>query len=231
MVEPEQPRRRFAPPAGRRRGPLRGERGGPDGALDRGAALRGPRLREFRPRGACISHAFAGVGTRLALDHKTISRTEGHSEQHRLETHGNIQRRVDADQLALTRTPRACAEAPQRFLALSTTPAHQGRLKERLTPPLPLHGLGESQGRRSPPQALVRQFAQALFGRTTHRYGCVTQPRSHGDVDRGGPQTPVWLGVAGEDLRAVDAQGRVAEYPGHDDLRTRQGPPLRLGPW
>ena len=56
-----------------------------------------------------------------------------------------------------------------------------------------------------PPQELTRKFAQALFVRTTHRYGCVPLHRSHFYVDQGLAQTPGLLWVAGEDLRAVYA--------------------------
>ena len=38
--------------------------------------------------------------------------------------------------------------------------------------------------------------------RTTQRSGCVTLHRSHFSVDQGLVQTPVLLGVAGEDLHA-----------------------------
>lgn len=181
--------------------------------------------------GAFISDACEGVCARLAIDHKTLSSTEGQSEQNLMETHGNIQRRVYDYQLALPRTPRACEEAHQRFLDLSHTTAHQGLLKEHCTPPIPLQVLGESKGRLSPPPALVRKFAQALFVRTTNRYGCVTLHRSHFSVDRGVPQTPLLLWVSGEDLRAVSAQVLGAESHGHYDLRTRQGTHLRLGQW
>jgi hypothetical protein len=119
------------------------------------------------------------------------------------ETLFNIQRRLYDYQLALTRTPCEVDEAPHRFRARSNPTAHQGLRKERCASPLPLHVLGASKGRLSPPQALARKCAQALFVRTTHRYGCVPLHRSHCDVDQGLAQTPVLLWVAGEDLRAV----------------------------
>jgi hypothetical protein len=115
------------------------------------------------------------------------------------ETHFNIQRRLYDYQLALTRTPWEFDEAHQRFLALYNTTAHQGLLKERFAFPIPLHVLGESKGRLYPPQELARQCAQALFVRTTNRYGCVTLHHSHFYVDQGLVQTPVLLWVAGED--------------------------------
>jgi transposase InsO family protein len=153
--------------------------------------------------GAFISDAFAGVCSRLDMDHQTIVSTQGQSYMNLMETHLNIQRRLYDYQLALTRTPWEFDEAPQRLLVLYTTTAHQGLLKERFASPIPLHVLGDSKGRLYPPQELTRKFAQALFGRTTNRYGCVTLHRSHFYVDQGLTQTPVFLGVAGEDLRAV----------------------------
>ena len=153
--------------------------------------------------GAFISDAFEGVCTRLAIDHQTIVSTAGQSYMNLMETHFNIQRRLYDYQLALTRTPHEFDQAHQLFLALYNTTAHQGLLKERFASPIPLHVLGDSKGRLLPPQELARKFAQALFVRTTNRYGCVTLHRSHFYVDQGLVQTPGCLWVAGEDLRAV----------------------------
>ena len=50
LVEPDHPRRLFAHHAGGRRGPIRGELGGPDGALYRVSALWGPRPLDFGQR-------------------------------------------------------------------------------------------------------------------------------------------------------------------------------------
>jgi hypothetical protein len=119
------------------------------------------------------------------------------------ETHFKIQRRVYDYQLALTRTPHEFDQAHQRFLALYNSTAHQGLLKAQFASPIPLHVLGDSKGRLVPPQELARKFAHALFVRTTNPYGCVTLHRSHFYVDQGLTQTPVFLWVAGEDLRAV----------------------------
>jgi transposase InsO family protein len=181
--------------------------------------------------GAFIADAFEGVCTRLDIDHQTIVSTEGQSYMNLMETHFNIQRRLYDYQLALTRTPQEFDEAHQRFLALYTTTAHQGLLKERFASPIPLHVLGDSKGRLVPPQELTRKFAQALFVRTTHRYGCVTLHRSHFYVDQGLAQTPVLLWVAGEDLRAVYDHVLLAEYSCHYDLRTGTVTRLRLGQW
>ena len=181
--------------------------------------------------GAFISDAFEGVCTRLNIDHQTIVSTQGQSYMNLMETHCNLQRRLYDYQLALTRTPCEFDEAHQRFLALYNSTAHQGLLKERFASPIPLHVLGDSKGRLVPPQALARKFAQALFVRTTNRYGCVTLHRSHFYVDQGLAQTPVLLWVAGEDLRAVYDHVLLAEYTCHYDLRTGQVTRLRLGQW
>jgi hypothetical protein len=119
--------------------------------------------------GAFPSNACEGVCTRLAIDHQTIVRTQGQSSMHVMETHCNIQRRLYDDQLALTRTPQEFDEAHQRLLVLYNTTAHQGLLKERCVPPIPLPVLGDSTGRLVSPQELTRKFAQALFVRTTKR--------------------------------------------------------------
>ncbi len=181
--------------------------------------------------GAFISDAFEGVCTRLDIDHQTIVSTQGQSYMNLMETHFNIQRRLYDYQLALTRTPCEFDEAHQRFLALYNSTAHQGLLKERFASPIPLHVLGDSKGRLVPPQELARKFAQALFVRTTNRYGCVTLHRSHFYVDQGLAQTPVLLWVAGEDLRAVYDHVLLAEYTCRYDLRTGQVTRLRLGQW
>jgi len=181
--------------------------------------------------GAFISDAFEGVCTRLAIDHQTIVSTAGHSYMNLMETPFNIQRRLYDYQLALPRTPHEFDQAHQQFLALYNATAHQGLLKERFASPIPLHVLGDSKGRLLPPQELARKFAQALFVRTTNRYGCVTLHRSHFYVDQGLVQTPVCLWVAGEDLRAVYDQVLVAEYACHYNRRTGTVSHLRLGHW
>jgi len=59
---------------------------------------------------------------------------------------------------------------------------------------------------------LARRFSQALFPRTTNRYGCVTLHSYHFYVEAGLPQTQVLLWVAGEQLRAVFENVILAEY-------------------
>jgi transposase InsO family protein len=179
--------------------------------------------------GAFIADAFAGVCTRLGIDHQTIVSTEGQSYMNLMETHFNIQRRLYDYQLALTRTPREFEEAHQRFLLLYNTTAHQGLLKERFPSPIPLHVLGESKGRLVPPQELDQKFAHALFPRITNRYGCVTLHRYHFYVEQGLPQTQVLLWVSGEELRAVFDTVVLAEYHCHYDVRHGKVTDIRDG--
>jgi hypothetical protein len=181
--------------------------------------------------GAFISDAFEGVCRRLTIDHQTIVSTQGQSYMNLMETHFNIQRRLYDYQLALSQTPQEFDEAHQRFLRLYNTTAHQGLLKDKFDPPIPLYVLGDSKGRLLAPQELTRKFAQALFVRTTNRYGCVTLHRSHFYVDHGLSQTPVLLWVTGEDLQAVYDHVLLAEYTCHYDLRSGTVTRLRLGQW
>src|SRR2546423_1641506 len=120
--------------------------------------------------GAFISDAFEGVCRRLTIDHQTIVSTQGQSYMNLMETHFNIQRRLYDYPLALTHTPQEFDEAHQRFLGLYNTTAHQGLLKDKFDPPIPLYVLGDSKRRLLSSQELTRKFAQALFVCTTNRY-------------------------------------------------------------
>ena len=133
--------------------------------------------------------------------------------------------------MALPQTPQEFDEAHQRFLGLYNPTAPQGLLKDKFDPPIPLYVLGDSKGRLLSPQELTRKFAQALFVRTTNRYGCVTLHRSHFYVDHGLSQTPVLLWGTGEDLQAVSDHVLLAEYPCHYDRRSGTVTRLRLGHW
>jgi len=179
--------------------------------------------------GAFISDAFAGVCTRLGIDHHTIVSTEGQSYMNLMETHCNIQRRLYDYQFSLTQTLLEFEEAHQHFLELYNTTAHQGLLKERFASPIPLHVLGEAKGRLYPPQELERKFACALFPRTTNRYGCVTLHRYHFSVEQGLPQTQVLLWVSGNELRAVFDTVVLAAYHCHYDVRSGTVTDIRDG--
>jgi hypothetical protein len=153
--------------------------------------------------GAGLSDAFAGGCPRLEMAPQPLVSPQGQSAMPLLATPWHMQRRREDSQRAWPRTPCECAAAPQRCRALDHLTAPQGLLQERLAAPSPRPVLGKSTGRLSPPQALARQCAPALCVRTPHASGGVTLPRSPFDVDPGRAQTPVWLGGAGADRRAV----------------------------
>jgi len=179
--------------------------------------------------GAYISDAVEAVCTRLGVDHRTITSTQGESYQNLMETHFNIQRRLYDYQFSLTRTPLEFEQAHQEFLRLYNTTAHQGLLKERFQPPIPLEVLGEAKGRLFPPDELARKFSRALFPRTTNRYGCVTLHSYHFYVEAGLPQTQVLLWVYGQELRAVFDNVVVAEYHCHYTLGAGKVTDIRAG--
>jgi len=88
-----------------------------------------------------------------------------------------------------------------------------------------------AKGRLYAPDELVRKFSQALFPRTTNRYGYVTLHRSHFYVEAGVPQTPVLLWVDGERLRAVVEQVVLAEYHCRYDWQDHQVKDIAHGVW
>jgi hypothetical protein len=141
----------------------------------------------------------------------------------------NIQRRLYDYQFALTQTPLEFEQAHQRFLQLYNTTAHQGLLKEKFEPPIPLAVLGEVRGRWYTPDELERKFAHAFFSRTTNRYGGVTLHSYHFDVEQGLPRTQVLLWVYGNALRAVFDNVVLAEYHCRYDLRERKVKDIRDG--
>jgi hypothetical protein len=88
--------------------------------------------------GAFTSDEVEAVCTRLGIDHHTMTSTQGESYMHLMESHCNIQRRLDDYQFSLTRTPPEFEQAHQDFLQLYNTTAHQGLLHEKFQPPIPL---------------------------------------------------------------------------------------------
>jgi hypothetical protein len=120
-------------------------------------------------------------------------------------------------------------QAHQEFLRLYNTTAHQGWLKERFQPPIPLEVLGEAKGRVWTPDDLARKFSRALFPRITNRYGCVTLHSYHFYVEAGLPQTQVLLWVYGQELRAVFDNVVLAAYHCRYDLRDRRVTDIRAG--
>jgi transposase len=172
--------------------------------------------------GAFTSNEFEAVCARLGIDHRTIVSTEGESYLNWMETHFNVQRRLYDYQLSLTQTSVALEQAHQAFLQLYNTTAHQGLIKDRFTPPIPLEVLGEARGRMYSGEDLTTKFSRALFPRTTNQYGCVTLHRYHFYVERGLPQTRVLLWVYGEQLRAILDNVVLAEYHCRYDGQTHQ---------
>jgi transposase len=172
--------------------------------------------------GAFTSNEFEGVCGRLAIEHRTIVSTQGESYLNWMETHFNVQRRLYDYQLSLAKTSVELEQAHQAFLQLYNTTAHQGLLKDHFTPPIPLEVLGEARGRMYSEEELASTFSHALFPRTTNRYGCVTLHSYHFYVERGLPQTRVWLWVYDEQLRAMFDQVVLAEYRCCYDRQTHQ---------
>ncbi len=162
--------------------------------------------------GAYTSNEFEAVCARLQIRHETIISTQGESYLNWMETHFNIQRRLYDYQFSLARTPAELEERHQAFLQTYNTTAHQGLLKDRRLPPTPVTILGTAKGRLYTPEDLARHFSQALFPRTTNRYGCVTLHRYHFYVEAGLPKTQVLLWVYGEQLRAMFENVMLAEY-------------------
>jgi transposase len=179
--------------------------------------------------GAFTSNEFEAVCPRLQIAHKPMESPKGESYLHWMETHFNVQRRLDDYQCSLSTTPLEFEQAHQAFMELSNTTAHQGLLKDRCDPPIPLVVLGEAKGRICTPEEFTRKFSRALFPRTTNPYGCVTLHSYHFSVEHGVPQTQVVLWVYGEQLRAVLDNVVLAEYHCRDDWRTRTVTEIRDG--
>src|SRR5438309_1407523 len=125
------------------------------------------------------------VCRRLQIDHQPMESTKGESYLNWMETHFNVQRRLYDYQFSLSTTPLEFEQAHQTFMELYNTTAHQGLLKDRCDPPIPLVVLGEAKGRLYTPDELTRKFSRALFPRTTTPYGCVTLHRDVMEVMAG----------------------------------------------
>jgi hypothetical protein len=139
-----------------------------------------------------------------------------------METHFNIQRRLYDYQFSLTTTLLALEQRHQAFICTYNTTAHQGLLKERFTPPLPLGVLGAAKGRVYTEEELSRRFDHHLFPRRINQYGCVTLHSYYFYLAEGLPHTQVLLWVSGEQLRATFEHVVLAEYRCHYDWRDRQ---------
>ena len=179
--------------------------------------------------GAYISKECEAVWARLEIDHQTIISTQGESYMHLMETHFNIPRRLYDYQFSLSTTPAELEQAHQAFIRLYNTTAHQGLLKEGFDPPIPVHVLGQATGNMYTPEALIQQFARALFPRTTKQHGCVTLPSYHFYVEEGLHKTQILLWVYGEQLRAVFDNVVLAEYHCRYDGQDRHVKEIRDG--
>src|SRR6266542_6060277 len=96
--------------------------------------------------GAYISADFEAVCQRLQIHHEPIVSTQGESYKNLMETHFNIQRRLFDYQFSLTTTPAEFEQVHQTFMETYNTTAHQGLLKDKFDPPIPLVVLGEAKG-------------------------------------------------------------------------------------
>ena len=179
--------------------------------------------------GAYTSNDFEAVCRRLQIHHETIESTKGESYQNLMETHFNIQRRLYDYQFSLARTPAELEQRHQAFMQTYNTTAPLGLLQDRRLPPIPAKVLGAATGRRYTPEELARAFAQAVFPRTTNRYGCVTLHSYHFYVEEGLPQTQVLLWLAGTQLRAAFEHVILADYHCRYDWRDRRVKEVRPG--
>jgi hypothetical protein len=134
------------------------------------------------------------------------------------ETHFNIQRRLYDYQFSLARSPIELEQRHQAFIQTYNTTAHQGLLRDRRLPAIPIEVLGFARDRVYTSEELARHFAQAVLPRTTNRHGCVTLHSYHFYVEEGLPRTKVLLWVAGEQLRAVFENEVLAEYRCRDGV-------------
>jgi transposase InsO family protein len=178
--------------------------------------------------GAYTSNDFEAVCSRLQIRHEPIESTKGESYKNLVETHFNIQRRLYDYQFSLARTPAELEQRHQAFIQTYNTTAHQGLLNDQRLPPIPVEVLGEAKGRMYSQEELARRFSQALFPRTTNRYGCVTLHSYHFYVEAGLPQTRVLLWLAGEQLKAVFDNVILAEYHCRYDWQSRHVKDLRM---
>ena len=179
--------------------------------------------------GAFTSREFEAVCHRLQIRHVPIESSKGESYLNWMETHFNIQRRLYDYQFSLAKTPAEFEQVHQAFMHTYNTTAHQGLLKDRCDPPIPLAVLGEAKGRLYSPEELDRKFSRALFPRVTNQYGCVTLHSYHFYVEQGVPKTQILLWVYGEQLRAVLDNVVLAEYHCHYDWRTHKVTGIRDG--
>jgi hypothetical protein len=139
-------------------------------------------------RGAYTSADFEAVCTRLQIQHETIVSTQGESYLNWMETHFNIQRRLYDYQFSLARTPAAFDQCHQAFIQTDNTTAHQGLLKDRRVPPIPVEVLGAAKGRMYAPEELAHHFSQAVCPQMTNRVVYHPTPARRRMPNRSQPQ-------------------------------------------
>ena len=98
-------------------------------------------------------------------------------------------------------------------------------------PPSRSSSLEEAKGRLYTPEDLTRAFSQAVFPRTTNRYGCGRLHRYHFSVAEGLPHTRVLLWVSGDQLREVYDSVVLATYHCRYDWRDQRVKDIRDGMW
>ena len=179
--------------------------------------------------GAYTSNDLEAVCTRLEIDHTRIVSTQGESYLNWMETHFNVQRRLDDYQFVMAQTPAELEQCHQAFIQTYNTTAHQGLLKDQRLPPIPLEILGTAKGRLYAQDELNRKFVQAVFPRTTNQYGCVTLHSYHFYIEEGLPKARVLLWIYGEQLRALCEDVILAEYHCNDDGQTRKVAAIHQG--
>jgi transposase InsO family protein len=125
--------------------------------------------------GAFTANDFEAVCHRLQIHHERIESTKGESYLNWMETHVNVQRRLYDYRFSLTSTPAAFEQAHHAFMATYNTTAHQGLLKDRFDPPIPLEVLGEAKGRTyRAPRSSTRSFRTTSF--LARRTGMAVSP-------------------------------------------------------
>ena len=134
-----------------------------------------------------------------------------------METHYNILRQLYDYQFPLACTPVEFEQCHRTFIQTHNTTAHERLLKDRRLPPTPVEVLGTAKGRPYAPEAPARHFAQAVFPRTTNRYGCVTVHSYHVYVAVGLPHTQVLPWVAGTQSSGAARQEAPAQALPLDD--------------
>jgi hypothetical protein len=88
-------------------------------------------------------------------------------------------------------TTRATYEAillDLAFIQTYNTTAHQGLLKDRRVPPIPVEVLGAAKGRMYAPEELAHHFSQAVFPQMTNRVVCHPTPARRRRPHRSQPQ-------------------------------------------